>query len=312
MDFTEKSIAGMKRSEWLKLRNESIGGSDMAIIMNLNDFKSGFELWGEKVGTSNPSKFTNEMQFWGIELEEKIADIYQYWENDFETTHTNRLSGVKKRTVEKPEKMFYSKEYPFMHSNPDGIVVEDGKKGLLEVKTTSKFNLDKYAGGLPPYYLIQMQHYLSIFGYDWCDLAFLCDGRELRVVRFDRNEVIIKKIREVATRFWDEVVSARKALKDIGEHGIIEPEWLINGGSATAEYLSKKHKLRLEETEIEGDFEDGEKAVKINELKGQINELKKAKQLHENILKKKMIGNAKMILPNGRITWRRQFRINIK
>ena len=40
----------LSREEWLKLRRQGIGGSDVSIIAGINPFKSVYQLWLDKTG----------------------------------------------------------------------------------------------------------------------------------------------------------------------------------------------------------------------------------------------------------------------
>lgn len=42
-------------AKWLETRNAGIGGSDAAVIMGLNSYKSPYQLWMEKTGHAHPS-----------------------------------------------------------------------------------------------------------------------------------------------------------------------------------------------------------------------------------------------------------------
>ena len=64
--------------KWLKTRDLGIGGSDAAVIMGLNPYKSSYKLWMEKTGQAEPEDLTGIMSvYWGTKNEPAIADWFQ-------------------------------------------------------------------------------------------------------------------------------------------------------------------------------------------------------------------------------------------
>lgn len=64
--------------KWLKVRNMGIGGSDAAVIMGLNPYKSPYQLWLEKTGQAEPPDLSgNQRVYWGSKNEPNIADWFQ-------------------------------------------------------------------------------------------------------------------------------------------------------------------------------------------------------------------------------------------
>lgn len=70
-------------------------------------------------------------------------------------------------------------------------------RGVLEIKTISGYNADKWEGGIPPYYIAQIQLYMLVLGYDYGQFAFLKDGRHmdvllLRLIRIYKKLYLLK------------------------------------------------------------------------------------------------------------------------
>lgn len=75
-------ILSVKEAEdhekWLKTRDLGIGGSDAAVIMGLNSYKSPYELWIEKTGQAEPPDLSgNQFVYWGTKNEPAIAEWFQ-------------------------------------------------------------------------------------------------------------------------------------------------------------------------------------------------------------------------------------------
>lgn len=64
--------------KWLKTRDLGIGGSDAAVIMGMNSYKSPYQLWMEKTGQVEPPDLSdNQYVYWGTKNEGNIADWFQ-------------------------------------------------------------------------------------------------------------------------------------------------------------------------------------------------------------------------------------------
>ena len=50
MTMKKIKTANMSREDWLNLRRHSIGGSDAAAIVGLNEYASPFSVWADKRG----------------------------------------------------------------------------------------------------------------------------------------------------------------------------------------------------------------------------------------------------------------------
>jgi len=176
--------------EWLIKRGHGIGGSDSACMVNLNPFKTLRELWNEKKFGSEP--FTNEAIQYGVTAEEGLRILYKA-----------KHPGNKVEHME--DTVLVSNSNDFMRYSPDGLIVdEDGRKGILEIKTatsrkyTDWFEKDeegKYTvPRVPDNYYIQTLHGLLVTGFDFvnyiCELRYE-DGHSIIIERdYTREEAI--------------------------------------------------------------------------------------------------------------------------
>ena len=68
------STKEMSREEWLEVRRKSIGGSDAASILGLNQYNSAYSLWCEKTGKITPEDISSkEAVRLGNDLEQYAA-----------------------------------------------------------------------------------------------------------------------------------------------------------------------------------------------------------------------------------------------
>src|SRR5690625_1924567 len=154
---------GMSREEWLRERKTGIGGSDAAAVLGFSPWVSPFELYIDKT-SEHVEEIDNEAIHWGNVLEDVVAEEF------------TRRTGKK---VRRRNQTFRHKEHEFMIANIDRDVV--GERALLECKTTNAFNLDAWDGEqIPPAYICQLQHYMSVLDYEKAYIAVLIRSEERR------------------------------------------------------------------------------------------------------------------------------------
>ena len=116
-----------------------------------------------------------------------------------------------------------SKQYPFLQASLDGeLEDENGRKGILEIKTTNilqSMQYEKWKDRIPDNYYIQVLHYLLVTGYDFVVLRayFMSEwGNEKRATvkdyTIERSEVEedLKFLLTEEQKFWKYVESGRK------------------------------------------------------------------------------------------------------
>jgi len=185
------STDGMLEHEWLELRKQGLGGSDAATAMGLSPWKSPMQLYLEKTGEIDPEPLTSEAVYWGVVLEGVIA-------NRFAELHPEL-------TIEEPKQMLAHSDYPFILANLDRVIVTpQGKRGVLEIKTTSATQSDKWKDdNVPIHYVLQVQHYLAVTGYDFAYIACLIGGQTYVERCIERDEELIAQLIERLQEFWN-------------------------------------------------------------------------------------------------------------
>jgi putative phage-type endonuclease len=146
--------------EWLKIRQQGIGGSDVAILLGASTYKTLLELWHEKRNNlqSFPEPEFNIAAERGRALESFILKVYEY------------ITGS---TIDKIDGVLRSKEYPFMQASLDGYVKD--KNIIVDAKSINA-NAAKGWGefdteAVPVSYYLQMQHYMIVTGFKEAHLA---------------------------------------------------------------------------------------------------------------------------------------------
>ena len=144
---------------WLKGRLNGIGGSDASAVVGKNPYKTNIELFEEKTGRRiAPDISEKPYVIYGKEAEQFIRELFRLDYPQYQVTHHEF-------------RILQSLEYPFMQASLDGeLVDQDGRKGILEIKTTNilqSMQYEKWKDRIPDNYYIQVLHYLLVTGYEF-------------------------------------------------------------------------------------------------------------------------------------------------
>lgn len=243
----------------LEERKTGMGGSDIAAILGLSQFKTPFEIYQSKVGEVEEKQ--NELFYWGNALEDPIAKRFEE-----ETGY---------QVILHPE----TKRHPSHHfaiANADGLIQKNGETiGILEIKTSSAFKSKEWslddAEEIPIEYFAQVQWYLEIFDLDMAYLAVLIGGNQYRHYPIKRDRELGESLIAKGKEFWENHV-LKQIPPEKTEKELLEQFPRDNGKTveATTEILIEfNHLIALKEARKQLD----EKIEKLeNFLKIQIGE----------------------------------------
>lgn len=182
-------------AQWLEQRRLGIGGSDVAAIMGLNDFRTPYQVWADKVlGVSEDISDVPAVH-WGNMLEGLIGEEYQNLHQDRKVRRVNGIATSIGR--------------PWAQASLD-FEVKDPELGwgVLEIKTAGINRSSDWDDGVPVYYQTQVAHYLSVTGRPFADVAVLIGGRDYREFRIMRDEEDIAAVNEAVDEFWHNNIEA--------------------------------------------------------------------------------------------------------
>ncbi len=325
-----------KTEWWEKYNFPCIGGSEVSTVMGLNQYKSIIELFYEKVGIKETPDIDNAAMFWGRELEEQIADKWQYWTGNVEEMIENyRVKNVVRRCF-RVNAYLQNKEFPWIFVSLDRRIVKSKEgqasisagEGVLECKTISGFAADQWESGFPPGYVMQIQTQLGVTELGFGESAILKDGRHFEVLPFDRNDNIIDAIKYKCQAFY---AAVKKGIEHYILSTVAPNEGERNRHLAAVDALapepdsSVSYEAYLKATytdkgyEVLGNDEELLDAVQYQKLKGYIETLQEKQQLHKNKLLK-ALGDASVLNfgEQGKVTYRankkgtRSFRCDVK
>ncbi len=212
------------REKWLKVRNDSIGGSEAAAIIGMNPWKSAYTLWLEKTGQSQQEDISdNEYVHFGTILEQVVADEFCRREDK-----KVRKCGL-----------FRSNKHPFMTASFDRLLV--GENAGLECKTSNAFKRGEWdEGEIPPAYYVQCQHYMMVSGLPRWYIACLIGGNHFVSWVVERNDEDIAALEQAEVAFWDKVQRHIMPEVDGSESSTDSLKKMYKGGHADPVILPKE------------------------------------------------------------------------
>jgi len=282
--------------EWLAYRNLGIGGSDASVVCGVNKWKSPIELYMEKLEMMPPSE-AGEAAYWGNRLEGLVKEEF--------TLRT----GLEVHPV---KQILQSAEHLFMLANLDGVVYHpDYGECVFEAKTSSAYRAGEWSGGnggsgigtdstandstngeghengegIPPEYLIQIQHYMAVTGFKGAYIAVLVGGNSFKYQFVRRDDELISMLIQLEGEFWDRVVSGNP------------PE--LDGSDASQKFLNRLYPESVPDTSVRLPESALSLIQQHSIASSEIKRLTEVKQEAENLLKQ-MLGDSEVgVLNNG-------------
>lgn len=187
-----KILKPKNHDEWLKMRNEGVGASEVGALLGLSPYETPFGLYLKKTGQIEPEP-ENEAMKMGHYLEPVVA---QLWEE---------ATGEKVIKASAADIIYVHPEYDFMRATPDRIV--KGKKKLLEIKTTVT-SVDQ--DDIYPHWIAQVMYQMYVTGIHEADLAWLVQGRYFGYAHIPYDEEFANFIAERVKEFWLDNVKGGK------------------------------------------------------------------------------------------------------
>lgn len=200
------------REEWLEARSNYIGGSDASAVIGLNPYKTNLELWQEKTGLVQPEDISDKPYVrYGTQAEMHLRGLFRL---DFPEYQVEYIEN----------NLWLNDKYPFAHASLDGwLTDQDGRKGILEIKTTNilqSMQKEKWDHKIPDNYYVQILHYLMVTEFEFAvlkaQLKYEFQGGEIMLqtkhYKIERSEVQedIAYLMQKEADFWKCVKSKRK------------------------------------------------------------------------------------------------------
>ena len=192
-----------REQAWLEHRTKGVGGSDMSAILGISKFDTPLTIWLSKTGRNVPEKLDS----WAIRKGKHDEPLLRQWFRDLHP-ELEVWDGT--------DLSLTSRLYPHMLASLDGYLYDPATEsfGVLECKTANSYRAADWRDDdgnprIPDYYLVQVQHYLAVTGWQWGYVIADTSGVEPLIIRFERDEDDIAVIVKAAEEFWRFVESGQ-------------------------------------------------------------------------------------------------------
>lgn len=262
-------------------RKLSLGGSDAAAVLGLNDYSSPFDVWVSKISTEPDEEINNAAIYWGHAKEPVIADFYAKRHNVVLLNSPKRCS-----------------KYEWMTGSPDRLIEYNGEEKTgyyddpisgkrllrrgLEIKTANHKQFLKWGmcgnvgmgsnpapvittfeqakQNVPLSYYVQCSWYMYVMGFKEWDLCVLINSSDYREYRLILDEEFAEWAVGKCKHFWQEYVEKKR-----------EPP--VDHGSRVNKYLCSKYLEKQEGIIKKATKEEEEKVKELKRLDFEMKEL---------------------------------------
>ena len=117
------------RKDWLQNRMNGIGGSEISAVIGCNPYLNNVELWELKTGKRQPEDISDKpFVKYGTNAESHLRELFKLDFPEYSVEYIENNS-------------FKNDKYPFALASLDGwLTDQEGRKGILEIKTTEILN----------------------------------------------------------------------------------------------------------------------------------------------------------------------------
>lgn len=255
------------RPLWLRERKKSLGASEIAALVGLNERLTPLKIWLDKTSTKiERDEDMAEAAQWGLNLEHTVAQVF-----------VKRNPNLGK--LWPTPGLLRHEDTDYVHSTLDKLIVKRGSgpliaTGGIEVKTTGQFPFKKnWIDGVPPTKtIIQDQIQMSCTGLQRIHNPVLVGGQYMPdpAAYVDRDDEIIKSLLTVATDWWERyIINRNRPEPTIGDHGILADIYGENRGDirkatrAELDLYSQVMDAKRRMTEAEADKDEATFKLKV-------------------------------------------------
>ena len=150
------------REDWLKKRTSYVGGSEAAALVGKNPYMTNIDLYRIKTGQQAKADIDDkEYVIYGRNAEEHLRALFALDYPQYEVDYIDNNS-------------FWNDKYPWASASLDGwLTDQDGRKGILEIKTTNilqSMQKEKWDHRIPDNYYCQCLWYMGVTEFDFAIL----------------------------------------------------------------------------------------------------------------------------------------------
>lgn len=207
-----KMLTFNSREEWLANRTKGIGGSEISAIVGQNPYMNNVELFEYKTGRKQPKDISDKPYvIYGTKAEEHMREMFKLDFPNLKVSYTDN-------------NCFINDKFPWAQASLDGwIEDQDGRKGVLEIKTSEILNSmhkEKWANNMIPFnYYCQICFYMAVIEADFAilkaQLKTVFGGipsAQIKHYKIERQEVKddIEFLMQKGSEFWNNYVLTGK------------------------------------------------------------------------------------------------------
>ena len=196
------TITSKTHGEWLKIREEGIGSSEVATVLGVSPYDTPYQLWLRKTGQVKAVEQENFLMKAGHYLEDAIS---RFCADD---------AGLEIVKNSAAEFVVVDSKKPFMRVSPDRYAYPIGAKknahsrSIIECKSTQK-TVDP--DNIYQHWFLQCCYQMHVTRTETAHLAWLTQGRDFGYKTLVYDADFCKFIEEEVERFWvDCVIGGRE------------------------------------------------------------------------------------------------------
>lgn len=176
---------------WLKQRQQGIGGSDVAAIFGKSSYKDSYDIYLSKVNPITEASQDTGLTRLGKALEPTILKEYE------------SFKGVRLAT-DNPA-VFKHRENDFMLASLDGL---DKTNNIIVEAKMCLYNKDQWLNdgkySIPVQYLLQVAHYCYVLNADFADvIVYFVNEQKYQIITYIRDPKLENAIIEGCSAFWN-------------------------------------------------------------------------------------------------------------
>lgn len=175
-------------------RSKFIGGSDIAAILGVSPWKNRVDVWADKIKPRAERPQNSGAKRRGQRLEPYIVDM---------------IRDEYKLEIIARNKRYIDVDVPFFAAEIDAETADEN----IEIKTVHPFKSKEWGDvgtdALPLHYVAQVQWGLGIHRRDTCRV-FALIGDDLKPYTVERDDELIRAMRDQALEFWNQHVVPQK------------------------------------------------------------------------------------------------------
>lgn len=228
-------ISSLNEAEWLESRKQGIGGSEIAAILGLDEYRTPLDVYLDKKG--------REINY----TDEQLDDFDRgHWFEVPLLEWLHQQSGVP--SFVHNTSLYVSNENPIIRCTPDGV----GNDITIEAKSTKL-----YAKEPLQKWFLQLQYNMGITGHSKGIIVWIDCTMKRYYEEYNRNDELIQLLQKEAQKFWDKHI-----VMDV-------PPQPMNAKDVVNLYPThldgKSYDLSVEEYDIFNSFKDASAQKKIFE-----------------------------------------------